>query len=201
MAVFKYKDSNGEIKSLLNMVGPQGPEGPQGIQGPAGPQGPQGEKGEAGTTNYEELDNKPVIPIVENSLDSDSTTSAPSINAVNRAINKDEIINIFSGSVSSDEVISLSSDLSTLGLLKGFIFRLKYSGYNNVVTFFVPLTSFKVDFDSNEFINSNVFIGVPLTATSNLVLHCIPSEHITNTSMRFNISDTNYEIKKIWAIK
>lgn len=28
MAVFKYKDSKGNIKSLINMIGPQGPEGP-----------------------------------------------------------------------------------------------------------------------------------------------------------------------------
>lgn len=28
MAVFKYKDSEGNIKSLINMIGPQGPEGP-----------------------------------------------------------------------------------------------------------------------------------------------------------------------------
>lgn len=46
MAVFKYKDSNGEIKSLLNMVGPQGP---QGIPGEQGPQGLPGEKGEKGS--------------------------------------------------------------------------------------------------------------------------------------------------------
>ena len=61
MAVFKYKDSNGEIKSLLNMVGPQGPQGipgepgpqgeqgPQGIPGEQGPQGEPGEKGEKGS--------------------------------------------------------------------------------------------------------------------------------------------------------
>ena len=48
MAVFKYKDSNGEIKSLLNMVGPQGPQGIPGIQGPAGPQGEPGPQGEQG---------------------------------------------------------------------------------------------------------------------------------------------------------
>jgi hypothetical protein len=54
-------------------VGPQGiqgPEGPAGIQGPVGPQGedgsvgpqgPQGETGPAGTTDYNSLENLPVL--------------------------------------------------------------------------------------------------------------------------------------------
>ena len=60
-------------KGDTGATGPQGPMGPQGLQGipgvdgaqgPMGPQGPAGLTGPAGTTDYNNLINKPTIPVV-----------------------------------------------------------------------------------------------------------------------------------------
>lgn len=68
---FTYEDFTPE--QIEGLRGPQGPTGATGATGATGPQGPQGEKGDPGTTDYNQLENTPIIPDALSDLQSDST--------------------------------------------------------------------------------------------------------------------------------
>ena len=68
---FTYDDFTPE--QLEGLRGPQGPTGATGATGIPGERGPQGEKGNPGTTDYNQLENKPIIPDALSDLQSDST--------------------------------------------------------------------------------------------------------------------------------
>lgn len=72
--------------------GRDGEQGPQGIQGPTGPQGPQGLKGEPGTTDFNELQNIPLTPIL-----SDTVELTTLENNIDYVVNIESVIALVNG--------------------------------------------------------------------------------------------------------
>ena len=139
---------------------------------------------------------------VENSLASDSTTNAPSINAVNTALNKlGTRMLIFEGTGNMNTAITINTTWEALGKFKNLTVELQYSTNNNrtTVTFPFELLSGGTSL-ANSARTTNVYMPIVSIVDNTFgKIHLVPSNDVTSNTIKFDGFDASITIARMWV--
>ena len=139
---------------------------------------------------------------VENSLASDSTTNAPSINAVNTALNKlGTRMLIFEGTGNMNTAITINTTWEALGKFKNLTVELQYLTNNNrtTVTFPFELLSGGTNL-ANSARATNVYIPIVSIVDNTFgKIHLVPSNDVTSNTIKFDGFDASITIVRMWV--
>ena len=139
---------------------------------------------------------------VENSLASDSTTNAPSINAVNTALNKlGTRMLIFEGTGNMNTAITINTTWEALGKFKNLTVELQYATNNNCTTVTFP---FELLSDGINLANSarvtNVYMPIVSIVDRTFgKIHLVPSNDVTSNTIKFDGFDASITIARMWV--
>ena len=142
------------------------------------------------------------LPDVENSLASDSTTNAPSINAVNTALNKlGTRMLIFEGTGNMNTAITINTTWEALGKFKNLTVELQYSTNNNHTTVTFP---FELLSDGTNLANlartTNVYMPIVSIVDRTFgKIHLVPSNYVTSNTIKFDMFDESIKITRMWV--
>lgn len=142
------------------------------------------------------------LPDVENSLASDSTTNAPSINAVNTALNKlGTRMLIFEGTGNMNTAITINTTWEALGKFKNLTVELNYVTNNNHTTVTFP---FELLSDGTNLANSarvtNVYMPIVNIVNNTFgKIHLVPYDYVTTNSIKFDDFDASITIARMWV--
>ncbi len=146
---------------------------------------------------------------VVDSLDSSSTTNAPSIHVVkqelkqlNESINKiGTRIKVFEGNAGPSEAITINTTWEELGKFKNLILELFYQTNNSVTPVTIPFDIMS----GGNFLNQSlgvVNIDVPIVNIIDKAfgsIHCIPNADITSNTIKFDSFDSSIKITRMWV--
>ena len=139
---------------------------------------------------------------VENSLASDSTTNAPSINAVNTALNKlGTRVQIFNGTGNVNTALTINTTWEALGKFKNLIVELNYTTNNNhtTVTFPFELLSGGINL-LNSARTTNVYMPIVSIVDNTFgKIHLVPSDYVTSNTIKFDMFDESIKITRMWV--
>lgn len=139
---------------------------------------------------------------VENSLASDSTTNAPSINAVNTALNKlGTRVQIFNGTGNVNTALTINTTWEALGKFKNLTVELQYATNNNRTTVTFP---FELLSDGTNLANSarvtNVYMPIVSIVDNTFgKIHLVPSNDVTSNTIKFDGFDASITIARMWV--
>lgn len=139
---------------------------------------------------------------VENSLASDSTTNAPSINAVNTALNKlGTRMLIFAGTGNMNTAITINTTWEALGKFKNLTVELQYSTNNShtTVTFPFELLSGGINLLNSARV-TNVYMPIVSIVDNTFgKIHLVPSDYVTSNTIKFDMFDESIKITRMWV--
>lgn len=146
---------------------------------------------------------------VVDSLDSSSTTNAPSIHAVKQELEQlEELINkigtrvqIFNGTGNVNTALTINTTWETLGKFKNLIVELNYTTNNNhtTVTFPFELLSGGTNL-SNLARATNVYMPIVSIVDNTFgKIHLVPSEYVTSNTIKFDMFDESIKITRMWV--
>lgn len=139
---------------------------------------------------------------VENSLASDSTTNAPSINAVNTALNKlGTRVQIFNGTGNVNTALTINTTWEALGKFKNLTVELQYATNNNCTTVTFP---FELLSDGINLANSarvtNVYMPIVSIVDRTFgKIYLVPSNDVTSNTIKFDGFDASITIARMWV--
>lgn len=139
---------------------------------------------------------------IENSLVSDSTINAPTINAVNTALNKlGTRMLIFEGTGNMNTAITINTTWEALGKFKNLTVELQYLTNNNrtTVTFPFELLSGGTNL-ANLAELTNVYMPIVSIVDNTFgKIHLIPSNDVTSNTIKFDGFDASITIARMWV--
>ena len=142
------------------------------------------------------------LPDVENSLASDSTTNAPSINAVNTALNKlGTRMLIFEGTGNMNTAITINTTWEALGKFKNLTVELQYATNNNhtTVTFPFELLSNGANLANSARVTNVYMPIVSIVDRTFGNIHLVPSNDVTSNTIKFDGFDASITIARMWV--